>query len=267
MKIRCQNCYRVLDKNEEYCKSCGEHSEQMKRAMETGNYGGGPLDRFKIGALLFLILAFFGNGIIMVTLAVIQKDSNTDLSKFSYGLLISSVITLFSIIIVHHKELMDFVWNGNKKQFVSCFVLGFMGVIIVSLLSLLTNVTRVIPNTFTDYLHSGYARFFSGKESNVLFILISLICVAIVEEIVFRRLLIDALDDSTMLSDTMIIIVGGLIGAIADFAWLMCVETIITSLIISFIMTGIYINSNRSVGLNILLRVLIIIIQILIFLV
>ena len=79
MKIRCQNCYRVLDRNEEYCKSCGEHSEQMKRAMETGNFGGGPLDRFKIGALLFLILAFFGNGIIMITLAVIQKDSNTDL--------------------------------------------------------------------------------------------------------------------------------------------------------------------------------------------
>jgi hypothetical protein len=59
MKIRCQNCYRVLDKNEEYCKSCGAHSEQMRKAMDTGNYGGAPLDRFKMGALLFLILAFF----------------------------------------------------------------------------------------------------------------------------------------------------------------------------------------------------------------
>lgn len=48
MKIRCKNCYRVLDRNEEYCKACGEHSEQMKKAMETGNFGGGPLDRFKI---------------------------------------------------------------------------------------------------------------------------------------------------------------------------------------------------------------------------
>lgn len=265
MKIRCQNCYRVLDRNEEYCKSCGEHSEQMKRAMETGNFGGGPLDRFKIGALLFLILAFFGNGIIMVTLAVIQKDSNTDLYKYSYALLISSVVALAAIIIVHHKDLIDFIWNGNKNQFFSCFVLGLMGVAIVSLLSLLTNATRVIPSVFTDYLHSGYARFFSGKDSNAFIILVSLICVVVVEEIVFRRLLIDAIDDQTMLSDTMVIILGGLIGAIADFAWMMSVETIITSLIINFIMTGIYVNSNRSLGLNILLRVLIIVIQFLIF--
>ena len=89
MKIRCQNCYRILDKNEEYCKSCGAHSEQMQKAMATGNYGGAPLDRFKMGALLFLILAFFGNGIIMVTLAVIKKDSSTDLFKYSYSLLFS----------------------------------------------------------------------------------------------------------------------------------------------------------------------------------
>ncbi len=267
MKIRCQNCYRVLDRNEEYCKSCGEHSEQMKRAMETGNFGGGPLDRFKIGALLFLILAFFGNGIIMITLAVIQKDSNTDLYKFSYGLLISSVVALAAIFIVHYKDLIDFIWNGNKEQFGRCLLLGLLGVVIVSLLSILSNATRVIPNVYTNYLQSGYARFFSGKDSNATFILISLICVAVVEEIVFRRLLIDAIDDQTMLSDTMVVIFGGLVATIADFAWLMSVETIVTSLIINFILTWIYMNSNRSLGLNLLLRVLIIVIQFLIFLV
>ena len=72
MKIRCKNCYRVLDPNEEYCKACGEHSEQMKKAMETGNYGGGPLDRFKIAFALFAVLAFLGNGIIMTIFAVIK---------------------------------------------------------------------------------------------------------------------------------------------------------------------------------------------------
>lgn len=265
MKIRCKNCYRVLDRNEEYCKSCGEHSEQMKKAMETGNFGGGPLDRFKIGAILFLILAFFGNGIVMVTLAVIKQNSNTDLYKYSYALLFSSVLALCAIVIVHHKDLIDFIWNGNKSQLFKCLFIGSMGVAIVSLFSLLSEYTRVIPNVFSDYLHSGYARFFSGKDSNAAFILISLICVALVEEIVFRRLMIDAIDDATMLSDTMVIIVGGLFGAIADFAWLMSVETILTSLIINFIMTGIYVNSNRSLGLNIVLRVLIIVIQFLIF--
>ncbi len=265
MKIRCKNCYRVLDRNEEYCKSCGEHSEQMKKAMETGNFGGGPLDRFKIGALLFLILAFFGNGIVMISLAVITKDSSQDLYKSTYALLFSSVLALGATIIVHYKDLIDFIWNGNKGQFVRCLFIGSMMVAIVSLLSMLTKYTRVIPNLYTDYLHSGYARFFSGKDSNALFILIALICVALVEEIVFRRLMIDAIDDSTMLSDTMVILVGGIVGTIADFAWVMATETIVASLIINLVMTGIYVNSNRSLGLNVLLRVLIIVIQFLIF--
>lgn len=265
MKIRCKNCYRVLDRNEEYCKSCGEHSEQMKKAMETGNFGGGPLERFKIAAILFLVLAFFGNGIVMISLAVITKDSSADLFKSSYALLFSSVLALGAIIIVHYKDLIDFIWNGNKGQFARCLFIGTMMVAVVSLLSMLTNFTRVIPNIFSDYLHSGYARFFSGKESNALFILVALICVAVVEEIVFRRLMIDAIDDSTMLSDTMVIFVGGLVAAIADFAWVMAPETILTSLIINFVMTGIYVNSNRSLGLNVFLRVLIIIIQFLIF--
>lgn len=265
MKIRCKNCYRVLDRNEEYCKSCGEHSEQMQKAMETGNFGGGPLDRFKIGAVLFLILAFFGNGIMMISLAVITKDSSADLFKSSYALLFSSVLALGAVFIVHYKDLVDFIWNGNKGQFLRCLFIGSMMVAIVSLLSLLSEYTRVIPNIFSDYLHSGYARFFSGKNSNALFILIALVCVALVEEIIFRRLMIDAIDDSTMLSDTMVIVVGGIVGAICDFAWVMAPETLITSLIINFVMTGIYVNSNRSLGLNILLRLLIIVIQFIIF--
>ena len=44
----------------------------------------------------------------MITLAVIQKDSNTDLYKYSYGLLISSVVALAAIFIVHYKDLIDF---------------------------------------------------------------------------------------------------------------------------------------------------------------
>lgn len=265
MKIRCKNCYRVLDRNEEYCKSCGEHSEQMKKAMETGNFGGGPLERFKIAALLFLILAFFGNGIVMISLAVITKDSSADLFKSSYSLLFSSVLALGAIIIVHYKDLIDFFWNGSKSQFGKCLFIGTLMVLVVSLLSMLTEYTRVIPNLFSDYLHSGYARFFSGKSSNASFILIAFICIAIVEEIVFRRLMIDAIDDSTMLSDTMIILVGGIVGAVADFAWVMKPETVVTSLIINLVMTGIYVNSNRSLGLNIFLRILIIVIQFLIF--
>ena len=95
--------------------------------------------------------------------------------------------------------------------------------------------------------------------------MLALVLVILTVEVVFRRLLIDVLDDSTMLSDPMVILVSGLLGAIAEFALLMSMEIVITSLIINFVMAWIYINSNRSIILNILIRLFIIIIQFMIF--
>jgi hypothetical protein len=95
--------------------------------------------------------------------------------------------------------------------------------------------------------------------------MLSLVLVILIVEVVFRRLLIDVLDDSTMLSDPMVILVSGLLGTVAEFALLMSMEIVITSLIINFVMAWIYINSNRSIILNILIRLFIIIIQFMIF--
>ena len=264
MKIRCDNCYRVLDRNEEYCKSCGAHSERMKQAMETGNYGGTIVERFKITMLIFFILGFLGNGLLMIGIAMIRKDSSTDLYKSTYSLLVSAAVCAAAIVVVN-KDLISFKWNGTKQQFLQCMLIGLFTLIVVSLFSYLTRFTRVIPNIFTDYLHSGSARWFSGRDSNASLIMLALVLVILTIEVVFRRLLIDVLDDSTMLSDPMVILVSGLLGAIAEFALLMSIEIIITSLIINFAMAWIYINSNRSIILNILIRLLIIIIQFMIF--
>ena len=264
MKIRCDNCYRVLDRNEEYCKSCGAHSERMKQAMETGNYGGTIVERFKITMLIFFILGFLGNGLLMIGIAMIRKDSSTDLYKSTYSLLVSAAVCAAAIVVVN-KDLISFKWNGTKQQFLQCMLIGLFTLIVVSLFSYLTRFTRVIPNIFTDYLHSGSARWFSGRDSNASLIMLALVLVILTVEVVFRRLLIDVLDDSTMLSDPMVILVSGLLGAIAEFALLMSIEIIITSLIINFVMAWIYINSNRSIILNILIRLLIIIIQFMIF--
>lgn len=264
MKIRCDNCYRVLDRNEEYCKSCGAHSARMKKAMETGNFGGTIVERFKITMLIFFILGFLGNGLLMIGIAMIRKDSSTDLYKSTYSLLVSAAVCAAAIIVVN-KDLISFRWNGNKQQFWQAFIVGLFTIIVVSLLSYLTNFTRVIPNIFTNYLHSGYARWFSGRDSNASLIMVALVLVVLTEEIVFRRLLIDVLDDSTMLGDSMVILVSAALGTIAEFALLMSMETLITSLIINFVMAWIYINSNRSIILNIFIRLLIIIVQFMIF--
>ena len=51
MKIRCKNCYRVLNPNEEYCTACGEHSAAMQKAMITGDYGPDNAGKLKINVL------------------------------------------------------------------------------------------------------------------------------------------------------------------------------------------------------------------------
>lgn len=267
MKIRCKNCYRVLDRNEEYCKSCGEHSEAMKQAMITGNFSGGPLDRLKIGLILFFTLAFLGNGIIMTLLAVIKEDATMSLYNRSYAMIFSSVIAFIVIIIIHSKDLKDFLWNGNNQQLLGAVILGTIFIVMTCLLPKLTSFTQVLPTYLIDYFQSGKAVWFSGESTSLALILLSLILIAIVEEIIFRRLLVDALDDATLLSDTSIIILVGIISTVLDFAWIMAPETLIVSLLLHMLLTGIYANTNRSLGLNILIRILVIVCQFVLFLV
>ncbi len=267
MKIRCKNCYRVLDINEEYCKSCGAHSEQMAKAMATGDFSGGPIERFKIGIVLFLLLAFLGNGIIMTVSAVIEGNPAQDLYNRSSAMIFSSVITFIVITAVHYRDLKDWIWNGNKKQFLSVCGLGVVFLAIIALLPLLSDITYVLPKYLCDYLASGAAKWFSNEITCIFFILVALLLIAFVEEVVFRRLLIDTLDDATLLGDTAIILVTGLISTILDFSWLMAPETLITSFLIHSFLSGVYANTNRSLGMTFLFRVLIIICQFIIFLV
>ena len=53
MKIRCKNCYRVLNPNEEYCTACGEHSAAMQKAMITGDYGPDTVGKLKISLICY----------------------------------------------------------------------------------------------------------------------------------------------------------------------------------------------------------------------
>ncbi len=267
MKIRCKNCYRVLDVNEEYCKSCGTHSEQMAKAMATGDFSGGPVERFKIGLILFLILAFLGNGIIMTLFAVIEENPNQDLYNRSSAMIFSSIITFVVVTAIHYRDLKDWIWNGNKKQFINVAILGIIFLAITALLPLLSDVTQVIPEYIKNYLTKGNPSWFGNGTTNIFFILIALILVAFVEEVIFRRLLIDTLDDATLLGDISIILLTGLVSTIFDFAWIMAPETLISSFLIHTFLAGVYANTNRSLGMTFLFRVLIIVCQFIIYLV
>ena len=60
MKIRCKNCYRVLNENEEYCTSCGEHSLEMAEYMRTGIRKISQGEKLKTALLFFAFIAFIG---------------------------------------------------------------------------------------------------------------------------------------------------------------------------------------------------------------
>lgn len=266
MKIRCKNCYKVLNPNEEYCTYCGEHSEQIAKAMRTGDYGGGAEQKLKISFLVFVLIAFLGTGIISVVLAAIQGTAYNDIYKKANALLITSVVTLIVMVIINYKEFKDYFWNGNLKQFLGCSVIGILTIIIVCSLSLISRYTTIYPTEYVTYFTSGKARWFSGGQTNIFLTVLTYSMIAFVEELLFRRMFIDALDENTMLSDPAIILIGGIVGTALDFAWIMSPEVLVCSFIINLVMTGIYANSNRSVILNVVLRIAIIIAGILILL-
>lgn len=264
MKIRCENCYKVLGLQEEYCTYCGTHSDKIEYCMKTGNYEGGKGYRLKIGLILFGIIAFFGNGLMSTIFAVVKDDASRSLFNNSFALFSTSILLAILVIIIFFKDLKNFFWNGNSKQLLGGALLGTIYIVICILASKLTKATRIIPMYMTDYLFEGHAKLFDSGVC-IATIVVSLLMVAFVEEVIFRRLLVDALDENTMLSDSMIIIIAGIIGMVLDFAWIMSPETLIMSLVSNCLLAGLYANTNRSLGLNLILRVILIISQVVLF--
>ena len=67
--------------------------------------------------------------------------------------------------------------------------------------------------------------------------------------------LIDAFDD-TLLGDKAIYIFTVIIMTIFEIAWVMSLDILVVSLIVNIATTGIYMNTNRNVIYNILLRII-----------
>ena len=59
-----------------------------------------------------------------------------------------------------------------------------------------------------------------------------------------------------MLSDLWTVILTVLISTVLSFAWFMQVELLIMTVVINTLMTLLYINTNRSLGVNIIVRII-----------
>lgn len=268
MKIRCKNCYHVLKPQEEYCTSCGEHSREIEQLMKTGYIEISDKDKLKTALIIYALSAIFGNGIYMVILGLIQNkvmNSYNNLFCQSYALLISSIVTTLIFLIIYRKELKDMVITGTMKQIAASAIIGVLLILTCLLFSMVSSHTSALPGYITKFLSSGNATFMQEGDTNIITVLASFTLIIISQEIVFRRRMIDAFDNDTLLGDISIIIFSGLIGTFLDVMWVMSLDIVLTSLIINFTLSGIYMYTNRNVAVTTGIRLLLLISMIILF--
>ena len=257
MKIRCNNCYRILNQNEEYCTSCGEYSAKMHNAMITGNYGPDNLGKFKIGFGIFAIAGFLVCGILQVVFSIIESDETglrTNLYSQTNSLFLSSLCAILFCLILFRKDLKS-LWTPQKKEnILGVTLIGVFVILICILLSYLFNFTQIFPKFTKDYLDYEGNIFFDVKDTCVSKILFGTIVSSVVLEIACRKFLIDALDD-TLLGDKAIYIITVIVMTVFEIAWVMSLDILVVSIIVNIATTGIYMNTNRNVIYNILLRI------------
>ncbi len=265
MKIRCNNCYKVLNKNEEYCTQCGTHSEEIHELMTTGLTELDSAAEFKSSIIWYLALGFLGTGIFTIAFALVYQKLNLynwewilDISKYN-SIFITSISLMIIMLISYRKELKSMIFNGDKEQFIGALIIGIITIVAVYFFSKITTFTRVIPEFVLNYLGGGDKTFVDGGGTSVITLFLSFAFMVIVEEIIVRRRLIDFLDEDTLLGDTMIVIVSSIIGTLVTFFWVMTLETLLMTFIIHLVMNIIYMNTNRSIGVNVILRIILLV--------
>lgn len=258
MKIRCTKCYKVLEPLEEYCTNCGEHSEKIALSMKYGSSENKDITKLKISFIVFALCAFLATGIFQTIFAVISNDATSSIYNRLNGMFFSSILTGIILIIINRKAFNNSLINTNIKTILSASLLCvFIGCIVV-ISNLLTDFTCFIPNYIRDYLLSDDVTIINNSIINVSTIIISFILVTLSEEILFRKLFIDYLDENTLLSDLLVIIFSSILATLLDFAWLMSVETLLLSFVLNTFLSCCYIYTNRSTLPNIILKLTIV---------
>jgi hypothetical protein len=282
MKIRCNNCYRVLNNNEEYCTKCGAHSEEIKRIMETGETPVDETGLFKLHIYLYLAIAFLINGALFVLYGVffdrmkpgeygeIGEAMPKDITYFSSinALLITSLIMFALVLILNFKNiLVDFKVTNKNRAVISVLV---MSVVSFGLIVLTKETTiSVIPIYMKEYIMGSIndADLFANSIS-LWKIIIILLGYSIVQEYIFRKHLAAAIDESTLLGLPSTIILMTIVGGVLDvicfsvfssgtFASILYV--FVGSLIYQGILNLNYFYNKQSLLINVLMRILLII--------
>lgn len=287
MKIRCRSCYRVLNNDEEYCTRCGAHSDEIKELVDSGIT---PIDEVAVAKqsiLSYLFIAFLLNGILNVLFGVIfdtihkgynygEVGSELPLAvtyfSASNSLLITSLIIVVVSFLFNYKDLLPFLKINNKKIFLFCTSIISLLMVGFSFITKYTDLT-FLPIYIRDYLIEPTQDMKLVGSFNLFKIIVILVCYAFVEEVIFRKAIINGFDQGTLLRDSTIIIIQALIGTILSSVCFLLLQktsfgnymwTLGGSFIFQLIMGLNYYFNKRSIASNLIIRLIFIILVIII---
>ena len=155
---------------------------------------------------------------------------------------------IVGLTIVFRKELKQIFFRGKIFQTIGGLTIGLVTGTILIIVSSLFDFVKIIPENLLAYVPVNKVSF---EFFSLLFVMI---LVSICEEYIYRHRLINFFDEDTMLNDFWIVFLTTIISTVLSFAWFMSVKILIMTFIINLLMSLLYINTNRSLGINIVVR-------------
>lgn len=287
MRIRCKNCYRVLNNDEEWCTRCGAHSDEVAELMKSGIEPINEVHIMKSSLLLYLLIAFLVNGLLNVIFGVIF---NAMYDNYYYGevgsnlpnaivyfsainsLMVTSIIMAIVAYFVNLKDFNTFLKIKDQKRLLISLIIGLFVSAGLVVLARFTNAT-IIPIYFRDFLLEKTPDMTLTGSMNLFKIIVVLVFYGLAEEIIFRKAIIGGMDEATLLPDWQIVILQGLIATVLSALcflilarlslvnYLLCLAA---SLIFNTTMGFCYYYNKKSLVVNLIIRMAIIILAIII---
>ncbi|MBR2891358.1 MAG: hypothetical protein IKC22_03130 [Bacilli bacterium] len=287
MKIRCNNCYKVLNNDEVWCTRCGAHSDEVEEIMKSGIT---PIDESEIGKksiIMYLLFAFVINGFLDVLFGVVFNSVNSGYDLGDVGQNLPLALTTFSsinslmivgiilapiVFLINYKDLKEYFRIEFNKKSITSLVIGVIIVTFFAFLTKYTNINFIVPY-FKDFLMNHPQEMLLSGSVSTFKIIIILLLFVIIEEIVFRKAFISWLDQTTLLPDGVIIDLQTLLStALQVLCFLLLVSTSISNYIY-FILSNLcfnallavnYYHNNRNIFINLIIRVVFIILLVII---
>lgn len=289
MKIRCKNCYRVLNNDEEWCTRCGAHSDEVAEYLRTGTV---PVDEAEISKRSFIFYFFFAfilNGVLDIIFGMIYNAANETylgevgqslpyaITYFSSinALTITSILTFTLILAVNLRDIKNYIHFKFDKRTILSLSIGTIIVIGLCFLFKYTPFT-IVPEYFKQFLISPTADMLMDGSVNLFKIIIVMFFFGLTEELIFRKAFINYLDQSTLMNDASIIILSTLVSTgMMITCYLLLVKAtflnylffIITNLVVNGLLAFNYFINHRSLIVNVILRILFILFFVIILLI